>query len=92
MTTNGAQGGDLDAPTGATNAVLMPSDPVPDGAVPVKGIEFDDYQGRNMTVPELLNGMAQMGFQASSIGQAAQIVDGMVSKSCRASAISGAQC
>lgn len=71
-----------DAPSGATDAVLKASDPVPEGAVAVKGIEFDDYRKRDMSVPELLEGMTRMGFQASSIGQAAQIVDGMVCKSC----------
>jgi len=80
-TTNGTSSGNGSAPSGATNAVLKPSDPVPEGAVPVQGIEFNDFQNRNMTVPELLDGMSKMGFQASSIGQAAQIVNGMVCKS-----------
>lgn len=81
MAVNGADSGGADAPCGATDAVLKPSDPVPEGAMPVKGIEFDDFKDRNMTIPELLESMSQMGFQASSIGQAVQIVDGMVCKS-----------
>lgn len=67
------------APSGATNAVLKPSDPVPEGAVPVKGIEFNDYKDRNITAEELVRGMTNMGFQASSIGQAVDIINGMVS-------------
>lgn len=81
MAANGADSNGTNAPSGATDAVLKPSDPVPDGAMPVKGIEFGDFKDRNVSVPELLEGMTQMGFQASSIGQAAQIVDGMVCRS-----------
>jgi hypothetical protein len=66
------------APSGATDAVLKPSDPVPEGAMPVKGLDFNDFKDRNITAAELVENMAQMGFQASSIGQAAKIVDGMV--------------
>lgn len=80
MAMNGTDVYIANAPSGATDAVLKPSDPVPDGAMPVKGTEFDDYQDRNITVAELLEGMTHMGFQASSIGQAAQIVDSMVCK------------
>jgi deoxyhypusine synthase len=72
MAANGA------APSGATDAVLKPSDPVPEGAMPVKGLDFNDFKKSDITVAELVENMAQMGFQASSIGQAAKIVDGMV--------------
>jgi deoxyhypusine synthase len=72
--TNGA------APSGATDAVLKPSDPVPEGAIPVRGVEFNRFTDRNMTVAELVDGMSHMGFQASSIGQAVDIVNGMVCK------------
>jgi len=66
------------APLGATDAVLKPSDPVPEGAVPVKGLDFDAFKNRNVSAAELVESMGQMGFQASSIGQAAKIIDGMV--------------
>jgi hypothetical protein len=66
------------APSGATDAVLKPSDPVPEGAMPVKGLDFNDFKNVDITAAELVANMAQMGFQASSIGQAAKIVDGMV--------------
>jgi deoxyhypusine synthase len=72
MAANGA------APSGATDAVLKPSDPVPEGAMPVKGLDFNDFKDRDISVAELVENMTQMGFQASSIGQAAKIVDGMV--------------
>ena len=71
------------APSGAADAVLKPSDPVPERAIPVKGIDFDAYADRNVTVAELVSGMTNMGFQASSIGQAVRIINAMVcSSSC----------
>ena len=76
MATNGAVNGQ--APSGVTDAVLKPSDPVPEDAVPVEGLDFDKFSGRNATVTELLAGMTNMGFQASSISQAVEIVNGMV--------------
>ena len=78
MATNGTI--NCTAPSGATDAVLKPSDPVPDNAIPVQGLDFDNFADRNMTVAELVEGMANMGFQASSIGQAVEIVNGMVRK------------
>lgn len=74
-----ATNGELDsALSGALESVLKPSDPVPQAAVPVSGLEFDDFAGRDVTVAELVNGMTNMGFQASGIGEAVRIVDGMV--------------
>ena len=78
MATNGFFDGA--APSGATEAVLKPSDPIPEGTIPVKGLDFDKFTGRNITVAELVEGMTHMGFQASSIGQAVEIVNGMVCK------------
>ena len=46
--------------------------------MPVKGLDFNGFKKSDITVAELVENMAQMGFQASSIGQAAKIVDGMV--------------
>lgn len=66
------------APPGATDAVLKPSGPVPESAIPVEGLDFEKYAGRNMSAVEMVAGMTNMGFQASSIGQAAEIVNGMV--------------
>lgn len=67
-----------DAPFKATNAVLKPSDPVPEGAQQVRGIEFNDYTDRKMTVEDLVAGMANMGFQASAVGDAVRIINNMV--------------
>lgn len=66
------------APSAATDAVLKPSDPMPHEVRMVKGIDFDDYQGRDITVNELVAGMADMGFQASAVGDAVRIIDDMV--------------
>lgn len=68
----------MSAPSGATDAVLKESDPVPQDAVPVVGLEFDKYRERDITAAEMVASMTNMGFQASSVGQAAKIIDGMV--------------
>src|SRR5437016_9833580 len=74
--TNGAR--ESKAPSDATDAVLKPSEPVPDGARQVQGIDFDNYADRSITVDELVAGMASMGFQATSVGEAVRIIEGMV--------------
>lgn len=68
------------APSGATDAVLKASDPVPEDAVPVVGLDFEKYREKDITAAEMVASMANMGFQASSIGQAAKIIDGMVGR------------
>ncbi|KAI8940887.1 Deoxyhypusine synthase [Plenodomus lindquistii] len=73
MSTNGTTA----APAGATDAVLKPSDPVPDGAREVQGIDFNQYASRPITVEELVGGYANMGFQATSVGEAVRIINGM---------------
>lgn len=70
--------GNASAPTGATDAVLKSSDPVPHDVVPVRGLDFDAFAGRNVTVAELVENLANVGFQATAIGQAVDIVNGMV--------------
>ncbi|GAB7347870.1 hypothetical protein MBLNU459_g5398t1 [Dothideomycetes sp. NU459] len=65
------------APSGATDAVLKPSDPVPEDAVPVSGLDFDKHVDKDITVAEMVANMTNMGFQASSVGQAAKVIDGM---------------
>ena len=66
------------APSGATDAVLKPSEPVPEGAREVQGIDFDKYAGRSITVDELVGGYGSMGFQATAVGEAVRIINGMV--------------
>ena len=74
---------DTSAPTGATDAVLKPSEPVPEGSREVRGIDFNQYAGRSITVEELVGGYANMGFQATSVGEAVRIINDMVSFSPR---------
>ena len=78
MTTIGEGHGPL--PTAAANAVLKASNPVPKGTREVRGIDFDDYAGRNITVEEMVAGMAGMGFQASAVSEAVRIIDDMVGR------------
>ena len=66
------------APSDATAAILKPSDPVPEGSRQVKGIDFDHYAQRPITVDELVAGMTNMGFQATSVGEAVRIINDMV--------------
>jgi deoxyhypusine synthase len=44
----------------------------------VVGLDFDKFADRNITVAEMVESMTNMGFQATSVGQAAQIINGMV--------------
>jgi deoxyhypusine synthase len=67
------------APAAATEAVLKPSEPVPEGVQEVQGIDFNQYASRPITVDELIGGYANMGFQATSVGEAVRIINDMVS-------------
>ncbi|KAI9710440.1 MAG: Deoxyhypusine synthase [Candelaria pacifica] len=73
--TNGVDSGN--APSSVTNAVLKPSDPIPSGAQKVKGIDFNKYAGKDITVNELVAGMTNMGFQATAVGNAVGIINDM---------------
>ncbi len=65
-------------PTAAKDAVFMTSDPVPEGAIPVQGVDFDRHKKDDITVVDLVDGMSNMGFQASAIGDAVRIINEMV--------------
>lgn len=67
------------APSGATDAVLKPSEPVAQGSREVQGIDFNAYAQRSITVEELVEGYASMGFQATAVGEAVRIINEMVS-------------
>lgn len=67
------------APNTATDAVLKPSAPVEAGARVVKGLDFNKYKDKALTVEELVDNMAGMGFQASAVSEAVRIVNDMVS-------------
>ena len=79
-----ADGHAIDAvPSQIADAVLKRSQALPEGfAEKVAGIDFDRYAGRDVTVDELVGGMANMGFQASSLGDAVKVVDRMVRLGC----------
>jgi hypothetical protein len=62
----------------ATDAVLKPSQGVPEGSREVQGINFDKYKNGNISVDSLIAGMADMGFQASSLAEAVRIINDMV--------------
>lgn len=65
-------------PAAAVDAVFKPSDAVPEGARQVRGIDFDDFRSHDVTVKELVAGMASMGFQASAVADAVRIINEMV--------------
>lgn len=75
---NGTQNdNNRNVPSSAAAAVLVPSTPIPDHVQKVRGIDFNEYTGRDITVAELVSNMATMGFQASAIGEAARIINEM---------------
>ena len=65
-------------PSTVADAVLKVSAPIPGGVRKVQGIEFDDFKEQSITVEELVNGMAGMGFQASAVSDAVRIINEMV--------------
>lgn len=62
-------------PTGASAAVLQPSEPIPDYAVSVQGPNFDEA----LSLQDFLRSYERIGFQANSLGKAINIVNRMVS-------------
>ena len=62
----------------AADAVLKMSAPMPEEASAVHGIEFNNYRDRMISVEDLVAGMGAMGFQASAVSSAVQIINGMV--------------
>ena len=78
MTANSAYSG---VPPSVTDAVLVPSKELPVGAQKVEELDFNNFAGRPITVNDLMSGMTNMGFQASSIGEAVRIINDMVCES-----------
>ncbi|CDO92591.1 unnamed protein product [Kluyveromyces dobzhanskii CBS 2104] len=60
-----------------SDAVLKQSVPVPEDFVKVEGIDYSKPESRNMRAKDLTRAMATMGFQASSMGTACEIIDEM---------------
>lgn len=61
----------------ATDAVLVKSEPVPEDFVEVKGIDYSKDSAYNMRATDLIDSMKTMGFQASSLGKACDIINSM---------------
>jgi deoxyhypusine synthase len=51
---------------------------MPEGAQEVRGVDFDQFQGRDITVAEMVENMTHMGFQGSAVAEAARIINEMV--------------
>jgi deoxyhypusine synthase len=66
-------------PEKATDAVLVQSDPVPEGTREVKGIDWTALppEQRNV-IANFVNSLTSQGFQSSSIGDAINIINDMV--------------
>ncbi|CCC71478.1 hypothetical protein NCAS_0H01680 [Naumovozyma castellii] len=59
------------------DAVLKESVPVPDDFIKVQGIDYSKENATDMRASDLVGAMKTMGFQASSLGQACDIIDNM---------------
>lgn len=44
----------------------------------VKGIDFDDFAGQEVTAADLIKGMAKIGFQGSNVTRACELINEMV--------------
>lgn len=65
------------APSGAKDAVLVKSEEMPEGSQKVEELDFNKLRGRPITADDLLQGMRNMGFQASSMCDAVRIINDM---------------
>ncbi|KFY28373.1 hypothetical protein V491_00501 [Pseudogymnoascus sp. VKM F-3775] len=63
-------------PSIATDAILLRSGAVPEDAIKVHGVDFDNYDS-DITAAELVNSMATMGFQATAISDAVRVINKM---------------
>ncbi|KAE8154806.1 deoxyhypusine synthase [Aspergillus avenaceus] len=68
---------DAAPPSSATGAVLVASEPVPEGTHQVQGVDFEKSHGRDITVAEMVDQMRYMGFQGTSVAEAARIINDM---------------
>lgn len=62
----------------AREAVLLESEPMPQGVRQVAGIDFNKLAGSTLKVCDLVDAMAGMGFQASSVATAVTTINQMV--------------
>ncbi|KAI0994265.1 Deoxyhypusine synthase [Podosphaera aphanis] len=62
----------------AKDAVFVASSEMPPGSQKVEELDFNKFSGASpITVDDLISGMTNMGFQASSIGEAVRIINDM---------------
>ena len=74
-----AENGTSAPPLGATDAVLVKSEEMPDDAQQVEELDFNNLK-RPITAEDIFLGTRHMGFQASSMGEAIRIINDMVSR------------
>jgi deoxyhypusine synthase len=68
-------------PEKATGAVLVPSEPVSEDARQVKGIDWTALPSEQRhIIADFVKGLTGQGFQSSSIGDAIDIINDMVSE------------
>jgi deoxyhypusine synthase len=66
-------------PTKATDAVLVASEPVPEGVQQVQGIDWSSLPAEQRTIiSNFVDQLTGQGFQSSSIGDAIRIINNMV--------------
>lgn len=69
-------------PIKATDAVLVASDPVPEGVQQVKGIDWLSMPPEHRAViSNFVDALSGQGFQSSAIGDAIRIINDMVGSS-----------
>ncbi len=69
-------------PTQATGAVLVASEPVPEGVQQVQGIDWQNLPTEHRAIiSDFVDQLTGQGFQSSSIGDAIRIINDMVSPS-----------
>lgn len=70
---------DAAPPAKATDAVLVASDPVPEGVQQVRGIDWLALPAEQRTIiSAFVDHLVGQGFQSSSIGDAIRIINDMV--------------
>lgn len=75
--TAGSNGTGAAPPAEATASLFVPSAPVPDSYEQVRGPDFDQPQD----VESLISAFGRVGFQASGVNKAVEIIEQMVSDS-----------
>ena len=70
---------DSTPPAKATDAVLVASDPVPEGVKQVSGIDWNSFpQDQRGIISDFVQQLVGQGFQSSSLGEAIRIINDMV--------------